>query len=485
MIRKRGRYLKLFRELIKIRLSKTINKDAEFRRAIFYTFKDWGGVYIKFLQILAGTSKFMEGWGGPREMQIFAQAPREELDLARYIDLNLFTCISDKPVAAGSFALVYRGKLKSGEDVAVKILRPSIQKYLKHDLAVLRRLCKLFARFLPQYLLNYSDAYDACAKMFVLETDYRREIANQEYFAKLYQNHPYVKIPKVFTGLSSKNVIVQEFIDGPALSDVMSNATPDKPATILAKEMTGSDLWVQVVVAGGEALRTAMCCDYVYGDPHPGNIILLPNNKIALIDFGIISNKPSSHRAFYEWVRSYYDILDGQGSFQELIEATVTCFVPDFSLAMRRCNFNSGDLLSVLAGAVSDKIDSEMGSNKTCEDSFRDGHLIDVFMKVVSTKVIEVEIEMINFELLKAIQAFLGAVTILDNSENNHGFAKIMFQSMEYAIREAKKVGIPNDMVRKTRLSLTDTYELLVKTISSLADNDEVMFDLVQERMFA
>lgn len=478
------RYSKLFWRLTKIYCCKISNKDAEYRRVIFYSFKEWGGVYIKFLQILAGTSKFMEGWASPREMTVFSQAPYEELNLADYIDLKLFSFVSPGPVAAGSFALVYRGILKTGEEVAIKVLRPSIRKNLKHDLAVLRRLCKCFSHFIPRYLVNYNEAYEACAKMFNLETDYQREIANQNYFAEFYHNHPCVKIPKVFSELSSETVIVQEYISGPTLADVMSQATPEKSATVLAQELTGSDLWTQVVIAGGEALYTAMCADYVYGDPHPGNIILLPNNQIALIDFGIIANKPSSHLAFYEWVKSYYDILNNAGTFDKLLETSVTCFAPVLSMAMRRCDCNGGDLLTVLTTAMTEKLEHEMHGNVSYTQTFKDGHLIDVFMRVVSAKVIEVKVDMVNFELLKAIQAFLGAVTILDNSEGHHGFANIMQRSMEYALTNAKATGIANDRVNTTSFSLTDSYELLVKTISTLADNDEYMFNLVRERIF-
>lgn len=477
-------YASLIWKLAKIACSKEPNKDAEYRRAIFYSFKEWGGVYIKFLQVMAGASKFMEGWGGPREMEVFSQAPREDLNLADYIDLKNFVAVSAEPVAAGSFALVYRGTLVSGEDVAIKVLRPSIKQGLKRNLAVLGRLCKFFTHFLPQTLVDYNEAYAACAKMFALETDYRREIANQEFFAQFYQGHPRVVIPKIYRELSSRDMIVQDFIAGPTLADVMSKSTPEKPASQLTKELTGSDLWEQVVIAGGEALYTAMCADYVYGDPHPGNIILLPDNRIALIDFGIIANRPRSHRAFYDWVRSYYDILNETGGFKRLLETSVICFCPDIALAMQRCNFGEEDLLAVLSDAITEKLDHEMNGNISYLESFKAGHLADVFIKVVGTKVIEVKIDMVNFELMKAIQAFLGSVTILDNSENRHGFAETMFKSMEYALTNAQLKGIPHDNVSSTRLGLTESYELLVRTISALADNDEYMFDLVRERIF-
>lgn len=479
------RYCNLIWSLGKIYFSHSGNKDAEYRRTIFYRFQEWGGVYIKFLQIMAGMSKFMEGWSGPQEMQVFSQAPYEDVELREYVDLDKFKVVSARPVAAGSFALVFYGRLHDDTEVAIKVLRPSIKNYLKKDLGTLRKLCRFFSHFLPTYLVDYLEAYDACAKMFLQETDYRQEIANQNYFSKLYENHPRVVIPKVYAELSGDCVIVQEFIAGPTLADVMSGASYRESAAILTKKVTGSDLWEQIALAGGEALRMAMCTDYVYGDPHPGNIVLLPNNKIAFIDFGVVAEKPISHMAFYEWVNSYYEILCNDGDFKKLLETTVTCFCPDLSLAMKRCMFDGDDLLTVLSAAMTEKLSVEMAGDVSYIQIFKDGHLMQVFARVAGTKVVEVKVDMINFKLLKAMQAFLGSVTILDNSEGHHGFAETMKRAMKYAITAAKEQGIPYDVVNTSRYSLTESYELVVNTISALADNDEFIFDIIKEKIFA
>ena len=321
--------------------------------------------------------------------------------------------------------------------------------------------------------------------MLIQETDYRRERENQKYFAEFYRNHPQIIIPKVYETLSSKNVIVQDFIEGPSLADVMAMATREKPATAITKELTGSDLWKQVVLAGGEALYTAMCADYVYGDPHPGNIVLLDNNRIGLIDFGIIAQKPTSHEAYYKWVESYYEILCGQDGFQKLLETTVTCFCPDISLAMQKCNFEDDNLLGILASAITKKLGQEMLGNMNYLESFKNGHLMDVFIQVVGTRVLDVKVDTINFELLKAMQAFLGAVTILDNNESYNAFSEIMLQSMDYALANARVTGVPHDTVKVTRYGLTESYELLINTVSSLANHDEYLFNIVKERIFA
>lgn len=106
-------------------------------------------------------------------------------------------------------------------------------------------------------------------------------------------------------------------------------------------------------------------------------------------------------------------------------------------------------------------------------------------MQIVNTRVLDVNVNAINFELLKAMQAFLGAVTILDNREGEHSFSHIMQRSMEYALENARITGVPRDSIKTTRYTLTESYELLVKTVSSIADNDEYLFNLVQEEIFA
>lgn len=477
-------YAKLIIKLGRIYFSNEHNKDTEYRRTIFYELKSWGGVYIKFLQIIAGMSKFMAGWSGPAEMTVFSQSPFEEINLSNYVNLDNFLKVSPTPFAAGSFAQVYRGVLKNGEEVVIKILRPSIDATLKHDLKILRRLCWIFTKFLPKYVVDYNEAYDTCAKMFLRETNYDQERENQKYFAKLYENNLNVKIPKVYDELSNQKVIVQEFIAGPTLSDVMSMATPSLSATALTKQLTGSDLWQQVITAGGEALYMAMCADYVFGDPHPGNIVLLKENRIAFVDFGVVAEKPASHYDFAKWIEVYAEIIEGKAPFSKLLEATVTCFVPDMAIAMRRLVFDDGDLLKILADSVGEKLEHEMKDNQNFVELFANGHLMDVLLQVLSTKVIEVDIKQVNFELIKAMQAFLGSITILDNNESRGGFSDAMLHAVRYALAAAERTGITHDSVTMTRMTLTDSYELVINTLSSLASADEMVFQLVRERIF-
>lgn len=471
------------KKLAKIQLSNSPNKQTEYKRTLFYEMKNMGGVYFKCLQILAVNNKFLEGWAGPAEMTVFNQIPTETIDVSQHIDVSAFSHYGTEPFATGSFAQAYKGRLKTGETVAIKILRPSISNHLDQDLRYLRRLAGLFTKFIVSPIVNYQDVIDEFCKTCVLETDYSREIANMEYFHKFYQGHPLVVIPKAYRSLSSSNVIVQDFIDGPTFADVLS-ATVNQPATEIAKRMTGSDLWSQLAVAGGEALRMAMQANYVFGDPHPGNIKLLPNNKIAFIDFGIIANKPISQAAFRDWVKAYRNILDGSGGLHKLIETTLMCFSPDFATALNNCSFDAAQpVLSVLAEAVTSKFDN-MKDDRAVRDLADNGHFFRLLTEVLDGgNALNVRLDMSGFQLLKAMQSFLGSLTVLDDRETRDKFASAMLAAMNYALSYAEAYGVKNDMPTKSRFSLGESYELLLETFSSLAESDQFIFERVSGRM--
>lgn len=198
----------LARDLAKIKMGSARNKDAAARRAIFYALKKKGGVYVKCLQVLAVTQKFLDGWAGPSEMKVFDQVEPESVELADYVNTVDFRWISVGPVATGSFAVVYQGELQNGERVAVKILRPSIEKSLRKDLRILRLAAKLFKQFLIKNIVDYEAVLAEFAETCLLETDYVREVENMRYFQEFYEGHPYVKIPRAYEGMCGRNVIV-------------------------------------------------------------------------------------------------------------------------------------------------------------------------------------------------------------------------------------------------------------------------------------
>ena len=143
-MKRRALIFPLVLKLSKIYFSDLSFKENEYKRTLFYTLKDMGGVYIKFLQAISVTRRFMDGWGGPKEFDVFNQVMQEPIDFGGYIkNRDQFDYIEAKPFATGSFAQIYKAKLKTGEMLVLKVLRPSIVVNLKADLKKIKRIIKI------------------------------------------------------------------------------------------------------------------------------------------------------------------------------------------------------------------------------------------------------------------------------------------------------------------------------------------------------
>lgn len=471
----------LIKELIKIKCSTCENKDYKYKRALFEAFKTKGGVYIKFLQVLSNMHDFMQGWSGPKDLEVFNKVELEPLDIYKYINKDNFDYVETTPFASGSFAQLYRGMIDK-KIVAIKVLRPRISENLRNDLLDLRQVIRIVQYFLPKSVIDYKGAFEEFSRNCLLEADYNREISNMEYFQRLYQDSKYVKIPFVYKEYSNDKVIVQEYIEGPTLADIMEKSKVGKSLQEIAFEETGSNIWTQIMILGGEALKTAIISDYVYGDPHPGNVILLPNDKIALIDFGIVANKPLSQEAFYLWTKSYYDVLMGSVDYNKLLETTYMCFCPDLLNAYKKLSLKK-DFLSYVTEAVNDKAMNNMENNKM-KNLFQNGHLVKAFSSFVDSKnALNIRLDLRNFQLLKSMQIFLSSVTTIDNNDGNNSFAKLMIGSMKYALYYVEKVGVKKDYNYSSKYTINESYEILLDTLSSLAEGDEFLFDDILERM--
>jgi len=474
--------LSLIKRLLKIHFSKENNKDYLYKKEIFYTLKDMGGVYNKFLQILCTTRKFMAGWSGPKEFEVYNKVDQEPIDMSWLPERDEYKWISDSPFAGGSFAQVYKAILKNGDEVVLKVLRPSIYNHLQKDLKKLRKIVKIFSIFISNDLIDINETFIEFTNTCLLETDYLREIANMKYFAKMYENSDKIKIPKVYENLSNKFLIVQEYIKGYSLADVITSLKPGENIYERNLELTGSDLWQQLTIVGGELLRCAMLEDFSYGDPHSGNIILLPNNKVAFIDFGIIGNAPMSHKAFYDWTKSYYNILLGNFELIDFMQSTCNCFCPDYINALKKCTNNN--FFNVVGDSLESKLKAIEKDNIDINSLIKDGHIFILFTEFIDkNNMLKINLDMKNFTLLKAISAYISTIYTIDKRFESNNFSYLMMNSMNYAFSFANSNTVDNDYIGKTKYNTSQSFELLDDVLCSVANNDEFLFNNIFERM--
>lgn len=188
-----------------------------------------------------------------------------------------FKDFAPKPIASASIGQVYKATLKSGEDVVVKIQRPSIQNIIERDLDILFTLAKLLDEHMDKEKpYNLFEMVDEFSRVITRELDYTLEGRNAEKFYSYFKNDDNIYIPKVYWDYTSKRILTMERIYGVKIIDnqklKMKNWAPKDLATIIT-----NCFLKQVFIFG-----------FFHGDPHPGNIFAVGPKKIAFIDFGIV-----------------------------------------------------------------------------------------------------------------------------------------------------------------------------------------------------
>ena len=190
---------------------------------------------------------------------------------------ELFAEFDEQPAAAASLSQVYKAKLVSGETVAVKIQRPNIKKTMEEDIAILLDLAKFAEkRFIYGRIYQPVEIVKEFARTVRKELDFINEGRNIDKFRANFKDIETVRIPKVYWDLTADKILTMEYIDGIKISDTVKLKKSQFDKKIIATR--GADMILKQIFADG----------FFHGDPHPGNIFVLKNNVIALLDFGMV-----------------------------------------------------------------------------------------------------------------------------------------------------------------------------------------------------
>ncbi|MFN4278896.1 ABC1 kinase family protein [Thermosynechococcus sp.] len=190
---------------------------------------------------------------------------------------ELFAELSDHPIAAASLGQVYRGKLHSGEEVAVKVQRPGLAESITLDIYILRGVAYWAKRLIKEIRSDLVAILDEFAARLFEEMDYTQEARNAERFARLYGHLTDVYIPKIYWKYTRRRVLTMEWVTGVKLN---------QPQQIQA---LGIDPRYMVYVGVQCSLRQLLEHGFFHADPHPGNLLAMPSGKLAYLDFGMMS----------------------------------------------------------------------------------------------------------------------------------------------------------------------------------------------------
>ena len=248
-------------------------------------FDELGATFIKFGQILSLRPDLIP----PDIAQEFSKL-QDEVAAERFDEIELqlnqeykkpfremFAEFDRTPLAAASMAQVHKAKLKSGEEVAVKILRPNIKRLIETDVDILLNLAKLIEKHIPE-----SKMYDPVGIVKEFDKTIRKEQnlvlegRNIDIFRRNTKNDLTITTPFVYWDYTTEKILVLDFIKGIKISDLQ------------AMDDSGIDR-KQVAENGAKSiLKQIFEYGFFHADPHPGNIFVLPENIIAPIDFGMM-----------------------------------------------------------------------------------------------------------------------------------------------------------------------------------------------------
>jgi predicted unusual protein kinase regulating ubiquinone biosynthesis (AarF/ABC1/UbiB family) len=186
-----------------------------------------------------------------------------------------FSWFDDSPVASASIGQVHKAVWSDGREVAVKIQYPGADEALRADLKTMQRMVGVLKQLSPG--ADVQGVVDELIERTEMELDYRLEADNQRTFAKAYDGDPHFVIPAVVA--SSPKVMITEWIEGVPMSKIIASGTPDQ------RDMMGTRL---AELTYGAPHRVEM----MHGDAHPGNFMLLPDDRMGVIDFGAVAPLP-------------------------------------------------------------------------------------------------------------------------------------------------------------------------------------------------
>ena len=190
---------------------------------------------------------------------------------------DLFEVFQTEPLAAASIAQVHLARLHSGAVVAVKVRRPGIERIIEADLAVLADLARLAERHVPDAALyNPVALVEEFRRTIRRELDLAREGHIIERVAAQFAGDGTIRLPAIHWPATCERVLTMEYLDGVKVSAVGTDQAPGLDPVVVAAR--GADFVFRQILVHG----------LFHADPHPGNILVMPDNVVAFIDFGIV-----------------------------------------------------------------------------------------------------------------------------------------------------------------------------------------------------
>jgi hypothetical protein len=465
-------------------------KEAEMYSLICDTMVELGGIYVKFLQGVLLQSQAMRKWRSNDRLKIFENLDHEPIDIVAVLRKELtpaklakITSIQPEPFAAGSFGQVYFGQHASGKPIIIKVLRPMVHDLLKYDL----RLLGIFSRgMVGKMSANMDIDLNQAIKDFrvatLRETDYKAEAHFAHELYDAYRDNKSFVIPETFLDLCTDNIIVQEYIDGLSVAQLMRFQEQGVNPSKYVMETLGSDLDIQLEILGTELLDGIFNLTHIQGDPHPGNVRLLTGNRVGIIDFGIAAPVPDNQAAFFGIISAWHKLYSDDFDLTTLFEQFMRFFVSDLYKALKRMgSFNrrnnpdaspteDSNYTRMLGKMAHDTLAKQVGA-KDIRPILEDGRVLQIMNQMINKNnrfglVLKLEAS----EILRATQTYITLVESL--GRRNQVLPKVFGNVVERVSREHPELVREDD----DELSVAQAVDIISKWLERVATRDPALF---------
>ena len=273
-------------------LNRSVSHD-ELPTGVRRTLEDAGGIFVKLGQVASTRSDVLPAsWCAELALLRSSAEPQPEDVIRPHLTDQLgappeqvFSSFDWTPLASASIAQIYRATLRTGEDVVVKVQRTGLDDMIATDRAAIMQLANLIQRRTPLGLsVQPADLAAEFIESVAEELDFDIEAGNALELGVGLADVDGIRIPTVHREMSTKNVLVEEFVAAPSIGD---------PATLEALGERRVEVADRLIDA---FLRQIFDVGVFHADPHPGNILIEPDGTIVLIDLGAVGRIGPGHR---------------------------------------------------------------------------------------------------------------------------------------------------------------------------------------------
>ena len=255
--------------------------EASKAKRLRQVLEDLGPTFIKLGQLLSTRPDILPQDYISELEKLQDQAPPisfelviEQLEAELETDYQeLFQEFSPEPLASASIGQVHKAILNDGKEVVVKVQRPGIEKKVNADLDIMTDLARMLEkRVFDELFISPVEVMDNFSELIKKELDYRNEARNSVKFKNNFAEKEEVKVADLYWEFITQKVLVMEYIEGVSINNLSEIVDRHQIAETIF------DSFMQQILLDG--------C--FHGDPHPGNIMITQNNRLGLIDFGLI-----------------------------------------------------------------------------------------------------------------------------------------------------------------------------------------------------